>query len=345
MPRYVILAHKSFDYIYSKTGNMLIRYRPEDVCAVIDSSQSGKTAKDVLGWGGSIPCVANFNEAKQFSPTHLVIGSAPQGGVLDKHSLMEIDDAIDHGCSIISGMHNFLKDDPSLLKRSEAKNISLVDLRKPPSKPHFPKGTWRDRKFPVLLVVGSDCDTGKMTTAWEISELLKKNNWNVEFLGTGQTGILLSGNGVPIDAVISDFMAGEIEYCLDQFSEDTDLVLVEGQGALNNMFYSGVTLGLIHGCMPDFLIMTDEPNRDFDVSGHPIPGLKQLMDLHLDILRPFKDSLFLGLNLLTLKLEEDLALKYINDAKDQFDLPVTDLVRFDASEMIQSIENAMRKWK
>ena len=168
-----ILAHNSFDYIYSKTGNMLIRYRPEDICAVIDSSQSGKTAKDVLGWGGSIPCVANFLEAKKFRPTHLVIGSAPQGGTLDRKSLIEIDDAIEYGCDIISGMHSFLNDDPSFLKKSKAKNISLVDLRKPPKKPHFPKGTWKDRKFPVLLVVGSDCDTGKMTTAWEIAELLK----------------------------------------------------------------------------------------------------------------------------------------------------------------------------
>ena len=278
MSRYVILAHNSFDYIYSKTGNMLIRYRPEDICAVIDSSQSGKTAKDVLGWGGSIPCVANFLEAKKFRPTHLVIGSAPQGGTLDRKSLIEIDDAIEYGCDIISGMHSFLNDDPSFLKKSKAKNISLVDLRKPPKKPHFPKGTWKDRKFPVLLVVGSDCDTGKMTTAWEIAELLKINNWNIEFLGTGQTGILLSGNGVPIDAVTSDFMAGEIEHCLDKISDDTDLVIVEGQGALNNMFYSGVTLGLIHGCMPDFLIMTHEPYRKLDVSDHPIPELKELMD-------------------------------------------------------------------
>ena len=345
MSRYVILAHNSFDYIYSKTGNMLIRYRPEDICAVIDSSQSGKTAEDVLGWGGSIPCVANFLEAKKFRPTHLVIGSAPQGGALDRKSLIEIDDAIEHGCDIISGMHSFLNDDPSFLKKSKDKNISLVDLRKPPKEPHFPKGTWKDRKFPVLLVVGSDCDTGKMTTAWEIAELLKINNWNIEFLGTGQTGILLSGNGVPIDAVTSDFMAGEIEHCLDKISDDTDLVIVEGQGALNNMFYSGVTLGLIHGCMPDFLIMTHEPYRELDVSDHPIPELKELMDLHLDILKPFKPSIFLGLNLLTLKLESDIALKYIDDAKDDFGLPVTDLVRFDNNEMIQSIETAMQEWK
>ena len=114
----------------------------------------------------------------------------------------------------------------------------------------------------------------------DVMKELNKRKWNVRFLGTGQTGILLSGNGVPIDAVVSDFMAGEIEHHLDKFSDDTDLVIVEGQGALNNMFYSGVTLGLLHGCMPDFLVMTHEPYRDYDVSGCPIPSLGKFADLN-----------------------------------------------------------------
>ena len=102
MPRYAILAHESFDYILSKTGNMLIRYKPNEVCAVIDRNHYGKTAEDVLGWGGSIPCVLNFDQAKQYAPTHLVIGNAPQGGRLDNKSLIEIEKAIDFGCDIIS---------------------------------------------------------------------------------------------------------------------------------------------------------------------------------------------------------------------------------------------------
>ena len=345
MPRYVILAHGAFDYIYSKTGNMLIRYQPKDVVAVIDSSQVGKTADDVLGWGGSIPCVASFNDTKQFSPTHLIIGSAPQGGFLDDLSLIEINNAIDSGCHIVSGMHVFLNEDRSLVKKSIENNVKLIDLRKPPDPPHFPSGSWKSRNFPVLMVVGSDCDTGKMTTAWEITQLLKKNNINVEFLGTGQTGILLSGKGVPIDAVTADFLAGEMEYCLDQYEDDIDLVVVEGQGALNNMFYSGVTLGLLHGCMPDFLILTHEPGREVDVSDHPIPPLKELMELYLDLLKPFKDSAFLGMNFLTLKLDEDSALEYMSDTQKAFNIPVTDLIRFKNKELVSTIKNAITEWK
>ena len=147
MPRYAILAHESFDYILSKTGNMLIRYKPNEVCAVIDRNHYGKTAEDVLGWGGSIPCVLNFDQAKQYAPTHLVIGNAPQGGRLDNKSLIEIEKAIDYGCDIISGMHSLLKNDHHLVDKAKKHNVSLIDLRKPPNPPHFPKGSWKERKI------------------------------------------------------------------------------------------------------------------------------------------------------------------------------------------------------
>ena len=144
MPRYAILAHESFDYILSKTGNMLIRYKPNEVCAVIDRNHHGKTAEDVLGWGGSIPCVLNFDQAKQYAPTHLVIGNAPQGGRIDNKSLIEIEKAIDYGCDIISGMHSLLQNNHHLVDKAKKNNVSLIDLRNTPSPPHFPKGLWKD---------------------------------------------------------------------------------------------------------------------------------------------------------------------------------------------------------
>ena len=345
MSRYAILAIGAFDYIYSKTGNMLIRYRSDEVVVVIDPEQAGKTADKVLGWGGDIPCVASFSGAKDFSPTHLVIGSAPPGGNLDDANRNEILEAIKYGCNIINGMHVFLNDDPELSAQAKKNNAGLTDLRKPPSPPNFPKGTWKNRTFPVLQVVGSDCDTGKMTTAWEITESLKKRNRKVEFIGTGQTGIILSGKGVAIDAVVSDFMAGEIEYCLDQLPKNTELAVVEGQGALNNMDYSGVTLGLLHGSMPDFMVFTHEPGRTLDASDHPIPDLKELMNMHMDLLNPFKKSRFLGMNFLTLKMDDELAVQTCSTAHGQYNIPVTDLVRFRGEELIDSIETAIDAWR
>lgn len=344
MERIVILAPNAFNYIENKTGNMLLRYRPKEVVAVIDPEKAGQTAEQVIGWGGNIPCVASFNETISYSPTQLVIGAAPQGGILKDNYRNEIKDALLAKCQIISGMHVFLKDDNEIFNLAKKMNVTISDLRRSPKPPHFPKGSWKNRKFPVMLIVGSDCDTGKMTTAWELVLALRRLNRKVEFVGTGQTGILLSGNGVPIDAVVSDFMAGEIEYCLDQLPDNIELAIVEGQGALNNLLYSGVTLGLLHGSMPDFLIFTHEPGRKIDVANHPIPDLKILMQNYIDLMKPFKQSKFLGLNFLTLKLQNDLAIETCNAARYRYDLPATDLVRFSGKDMIETIQKELNEW-
>ena len=133
-----------------------------------------------------------------------------------------------------------------------------------------------------MLIVGTDCDTGKMTTAWEITKSLKRRNKKVGFLGTGQTGILLAGNGIPVDSIISDFIPGEIEHAIKKFNFDLDLLIIEGQGALNNALYSGEWA--CYGSMPDFLIMTHEPKRKYDVAGNKIPPLPNLIKLHYDLL-------------------------------------------------------------
>ena len=124
--RYAILAIGAFDYIENKTGNMLIRNRPGEVVSVIDPEKAGQTAQQVLGWGGDIPCVATFSDSKEFSPTHLVIGAAPQGGTLNDAYRTEINDAIRTGCHIISGMHVFLNDDEELSELAEKMNAPIL---------------------------------------------------------------------------------------------------------------------------------------------------------------------------------------------------------------------------
>ena len=333
-----ILCPNSFDYILNKTGNMLIRYKPESVSCIIDSDKAGLKAQDVLSYGGDIPVVANFDEAKEFSPDSMVIGNAPQGGFITEIYRMELRSAIKYGCNIYSGMHQFLNDDKEISLLAKEYGVKIYDLRRPPNPPHFSKGSWKDRKSKVLLIVGTDCDTGKMTTAWEISERLKKRGKKIEFIGTGQTGILLSGNGVPVDAVVGDFMAGEIEYAIDQIEDDIDLIIVEGQGSLTNMYYAGVTLGLLHGSMPDYMVMTDEPNRKLDVTGYKMASIGSVMDLHISLMNNFKESKFLGINLLTLHMDEDEALNTIADFESEFQIPTTDLIRFGNRKLIEKIE-------
>ena len=342
MARYVILSIDSFDYIENKTGNMLIRYRTSEVVAVIDPSKKGLCSQDVIGVGGKIPVVSSFNDTKQYKPDTLVIGNAPQAGKITEEMKSELISALSFGVDVISGMHDFLSTDKELLNIAKKNKAKIIDLRKPPSPPHFPEGTWKNRSVPVLLVVGSDCDTGKMTTAWEIKERLSAYNKNIEFIGTGQTGILLS-KGVAIDAVVADFMAGEVEYLIDKhIKSDTDLVVVEGQGSITNYAYSGVTLGLLHGCMPDYLVLTHDVARDKDVMGHEIPpDLGNFMKIHIDLMAPFRETRFLGINLLTFALSEEEAIEQVSYYKTKYELPTTDLIRFGDSDFIDAIKDAI----
>ena len=341
MSRFVILAIDSFDYIENKTGNMLIRYRTDEVVAVIDPSKKGLHSQDVIGVGGKIPVVSSFNESKKYDPDTLVVGNAPQGGIVSEAMKAEIISALHFGVKIISGMHDFLSNDNKLMKIANKNGTEILDLRKPPSPPHFPIGTWINRKTPVLLVVGSDCDSGKMTTAWEIKERLRTENKNVEFIGTGQTGILLSG-GIAVDAVVADFMAGEIEHLIDKnIKDDTDLAVVEGQGSITNYAYSGVTLGLLHGCMPDYLILTHDISREKDVMNHDLPEMGSFMKLHIDLMAPFKKASFLGINLITFNKNEEEARKQVNYFQTNYDLPTTDLIRFGNRDLIGAIKDAI----
>ena len=339
--RFAILCHEAFNYIKNKTGNMLIRYRPDEVVAVIDREKIGSTSEEEVGVGGNTPVLGDFNATLHLDPDTLVIGNATQGGFITDEYKAEIINAMNAGCDVISGMHQFLNDDEELKNIAAQKNVKLIDLRMPPDPPHFPTGTWQNRKVPVLLIVGTDCDTGKMTTAWEVTKRLQSRGRKVEFIGTGQTGILLSGSGVPIDAVKADFMAGEIEFLIQNTPKDTELVIIEGQGALTNQFYAGVTLGLMHGAMPDYMLMTHDPSRDLDVTDFPMVSMQHVMDLHLDLMKVFRESNFIGINLLTFAFDEKKALQVIQESENEYKIPTTDLIRFGDKGLIDAIEGIL----
>mgnify|MGYP002882696493 FL=1 len=339
--RFVVLCHESFNYIKNKTGNMLIRYRPDEVVAVIDREKVGSSCEKEVGVGGDTPVLSDFNASLHLEPDTLVIGNATQGGFITEEYRQEIANALNSGCDVISGMHQFLNDDEHLKELAKQNNVKLIDLRMPPEPPHFPTGSWKKRKIPVLLIVGTDCDTGKMTSAWEISRRLIDRGRKIEFIGTGQTGILLSGSGVPIDAVKADFMAGEIEHLIDNVPKDTELVIVEGQGSLTNQFYAGVTLGLMHGAMPDYMLMTHDPSRDLDVTDFPMTSMRHVMNLHIDLMNAFKESKFIGINLLTFAFEEEKALDVINKSQEDFGIETTDLIRFGNRGLIDAVEEVL----
>ncbi|MCH7495521.1 MAG: DUF1611 domain-containing protein, partial [Candidatus Marinimicrobia bacterium] len=253
--RYAILAEGNFNSRDSKTANAVLRFIPDSAVALIDSTQAGKTAQEVIGYGGDTPIVSSFQETLKYSPNSLLIGIAPMGGKLPDEWRTIVLDAIGEGLDILSGLHTFLSGDEEFTAAASANNVKIVDLRKPPADLVVSEDKWRERSSYVLLTVGTDVAIGKMTTLIQLMDFLLESALNIVFIATGQTGLLFTDKGVCVDAVKSDFIAGSIESEIMQIDSKFDLQLVEGQGSLFHQGYSGVTLGLIHGSMPDGILI------------------------------------------------------------------------------------------
>ncbi|MAG20990.1 MAG: DUF1611 domain-containing protein [Candidatus Marinimicrobia bacterium] len=342
MNKYAILVEGEFNYLYAKTANAILRYCPEEVVCIIDSTNVGKTSKDVIGYGGDLPIVASVDDALAYEPRKLLIGIANPGGILPDSWRQSIVTAIESELEVICGLHFFLNDDPEFSRLAKKHGVKLTDLRRPPSPLPFSKGTWQTRKTPVLLTVGTDCDTGKMTAAWELKNLLEEKGKTAAFVGTGQTGILLGGYGAAVDAVVSDFVAGTIEAEIDKVGEDYDLIIVEGQGSITHMAYSGVTLGLLHGTMPDFMLMGHEEEREMDTFDYPMIDFDTIMDLYLRLVRVFKPCEVVGIGLLTHLLNEEKAKAAVRKYEKRYGIPTTDFIRFGSRDVLNNILSKLR---
>lgn len=337
MPKYAILVEGAFNYILAKTGNAVIRYRPEEVACVIDSETAGKTAADVIGIGEGIPVVAIMEEALKYKPDTILVGTAPPGGQLPETWRTILRAALENGLDIVSGLHTYISDDPEFKELASKNGLKITDLRKPPHQLPFSKGTWQTRKTPVLLTVGTDCDTGKMTAAWELKRELESRGVKAAFVGTGQTGILLGGYGVAVDAVVSDFVAGTIEAEVDKAVSNHDIVIVEGQGSVTHMAYSGVTVGLLHGCMPEMILMCHEPDREVDTFDYPMIPFDTILDLYLHLVEPFRSTELVGISLMTHQFDEEKAADKVWEYEERFQVPTTDPVRYSMSVIAENV--------
>jgi uncharacterized NAD-dependent epimerase/dehydratase family protein len=272
----LILAEGKFSPLRSKTANGAIVYIRDQVVAVVDSTKAGMTAQQVLGYGGDIPVVRNLEDGLRFHPTHLLIGIAPPGGRLPEEWRTLIKSALSRKLHILSGLHTILSDDGEFVEVARTNGSTITDYRKiPPQSEVIPKGSWKSRRAKVVIAVGTDCNIGKMTTMLQVLKEFEHRSLKADFVATGQTGMLIRGRGIAVDSIISDYTAGCIEIEIDRsVAEGCDYVFVEGQGALTHMGYSGVTLGLIHGSMPDAFILCHQPTRIKDDYGHTLPSLK-----------------------------------------------------------------------
>ena len=338
--RYLVLAEGQFGPMTSKTANGCIRYSPERVVAVLDSRHAGRTATQVIGFGGDIPVVATVEDGLRLAPNALLIGIAPTGGKFPEAWRPIMRTAISNGLEIWSGLHTFIGDDAEFAALARTHGVEIHDLRKPPENLPVAAGRVRDVASTVILTVGTDCNIGKMTASLQLRDGLRRRNRSVAFAGTGQTGILIEGWGISVDAVIADFIAGAAERLTLDAAKEAEIVLVEGQGSLVHPGYSGVTYGLMQGSLPHAMVMCAQPSRTA-INNSPwvkIPPLRDFIALHERVLEPLRPSTTIAVALNTYDLSEQQALDAIARTEEETGLPTTDPVRFDSAPILDAIE-------
>lgn len=257
----------------------------------------------------------------------LVIGVANRGGVMSTKWQSVIVEALDAGLDIASGLHTLLRNQPALIDAAKRNARQLHDVRIPGVR--YPIANGERRRGKRCLAVGTDCSVGKMYTGIAMERALHEAGRKATFRATGQTGILITGEGVPLDAVVADFMAGSIEW-LTPDNDPDHWDLVEGQGSLFHPSYSGVTLALIHGAQPDALVLCHEPTRTHmrGLPGYSLPDLKVLRDTALEMARIVNpDCEVVGVSVNTASLDDEAAIAYLQSLEARMGLPTVDPFR------------------
>jgi len=343
----VLLAEGAFaDDGMSKTAYGLLRYAPETVVAVIDSGHTGSDAYSVSGLGRGIPVVADLAAALKFAPRRLVIGVAPAGGALPTEWRIQLILALEKGLEVVSGLHAILGEDKELAAAAARGAGKITDLRLAPDNLEVATAKAQKVKARVVLTMGTECNAGKMTTALKLVQLARRRGIAASFCATGQTGIAIAGTGIAIDHVVSDFTAGAAErLVLEAFErENPALIVVEGQGALAQPSYSGVTLSLMHGCLPDVMVLCHRATqKNVDHVNWPMPPLSDQVALCEETMRLVKPAKVAAVSLHTRGLSESEAIRAVENASRHTGLPATDPVRFGAEALLQALEPLSEK--
>jgi len=332
--RYAILAEGWFANRSAKTAHGLVRYGKDEVVAVMDSTLAGQRVADVLpGLGRDAPIVGTLEEALEFSSTSVLVGLAPAGGRLPAEWMETLRDAAEAGLEIVSGLHQ------RLAPEFPAKPV--WDVREPPEGIPLFSGEGFEVGPRVALTVGTDSAIGKMTATLEIGRIASEAGLSAEFVPTGQTGVVIAGWGICVDAVVSDFVAGASEQLvLEAARTSPDLILVEGQGSLGHPAYSGVTLGLMHGSCPDCLILCSADPQEEVFRGVPRPSPASVARLYEEVASLIKPAPVVAVSLNTSRLEEREAQELISAVADETGLPTADPFRSSAAPILEAILEA-----
>lgn len=336
--RVAVLLHEGIQGTQGKTGLAFTRARPDSVVAIIDHQCSEQSYQGLTKIVCQAPIVSSVTEALKHQPTVLLIGIAPSGGVLPDSWFAEVRQAVEAGLSIVNGLHT-----PLLPKfQNLQSNQWIWDIRQEPPGLQVGTGAARSLTCRRVLTVGTDMSIGKMSTSLEMHKIAEQRGLRSRFLGTGQAGIMIAGDGIPLDAVRVDFASGAVEQLVMRYA-DQDILHVEGQGSIFNPA-STATLPLIRGSQPTHLVLVHRAGqmsiRNFPQV--PIPPLKDVVQVYESLASAggaFAAVKVAAISLNTAHLETDAAWRAIALIQEETQLPCTDPIRFGADLLLDAVLN------
>ncbi len=326
-PFLLYLGH-SADAIGIKTSRGLAAFRPED-CV-------GEFRHDDCPLTLGLPRLGMAEGAAAGART-LVLGIASAGGQLGEDLVEDAAAALEAGMNVAAGLHERLRDQPRLAALAEERGLQLFDVRDPPANLVVGKGYKRAGRR--LLTVGTDCSVGKMYATLALTRAFRERGVAADFRATGQTGILIAGSGIPIDAVVADFISGAVEQ-LAPARADGGWDLIEGQGSLFHPSFAGVSTGLLHGAQPEALVLCHEPDRPHmrGIPGRSLPSLADCLDENIRVARlTSPDVRAVGICLNTSALDPDSARRLCERTEDALGLPCTDPIAFGVEAIIDRL--------
>lgn len=336
--RYAILAEGWFANRHAKTAHGLLRYGrggPEEVAAIIDSTLVGRRVRDVISGlpeERDAPIVSDLEEALTHGPTSVLVGLAPPGGRLPEDWMRMLRRAADEGLEIVSGLHQRLA--------PEFPDARVWDVRDVPEVPLF-SGAGFEVEQKIALSVGTSSAVGKMTATLEVERVARERGLATEFAATGQTGIVSSGWGISVDAVVSDFVAGASEQLvLEAARSAPELILVEGQGSIGHPAYSGVTAGLLHGSCPDCLLLCADASEEPIVPGVPRPAPAAVARVYEEVAALVKPAPVVAVSVNTHGLGDEEAARFVEQVAAETGLPAADPFRGSPEPLLDAILRA-----
>jgi len=340
--RLAIFAEGLFGRPNGKTAHGVIRYGTRDVVAVVDSTEAGRTAAQVVPFAErDVPIVATLREALDLGATALLIGVAPTGGRLDPAWRPTLIEAIEAGLHVEAGLHTQLSEDPELRRAATRAGVALRDLRAAPADLTVPEGPYsRPDSVKVVHSVGSDTVIGKKVVTLELDHAARGRGRRSVYVPTGQTGVAIAGWGIAVDHVISDYVAGAGERLVHEGAQRGDLLFVEGQGALFHPAYSGVTLGLLHGSAPEALVLVHKAGAAAirNYPDLPIPPLPELVAAYEGVARRVRPTTVAAIALNTADLaSDDEAREAVAEAEAETGLLADDVVRFGPDRVLDAV--------